>query len=38
MTDPKQDNFSKWNITGERPKGWSKLDILLLTEASEEAK
>ena len=38
MTDPKQDNFSKKNITGERPKGWSKLDILLLTESSKDTK
>ena len=38
MTDPKQDNFSKKKITGERPKGWSKLDILLLTKSSKDTK
>ena len=38
MTDQKQDNFSNKNRTGERPKGWSKLDILLLTESSKDTK
>ena len=38
MTDPKQDNFSEKNVTGEMPKGWSKLDILLLTKSSKDTK